>query len=310
MSLTALRVARTSALALCLTGCGAASSERPPAQQGPDNPGNAPLSPARAGVEAAPANPASVDATLSQALSSSYRSPKNKARDKFRHPKQTLEFFGLKPDMTVVELWPGTGWYTEILAPVLKARGQLIVTNLDPSDPKAHEGKMASRYAQKLADNPALFGKVRVAVVHPPTIDLGIDGQADLVLTFRNFHNWIQGGYDRAVVEAAYKALKPGGIFGVVEHRAKPGTSVDQMKKTGYVTERYIVDELQAVGFKLVAQSEMNANPRDTTDHPNGVWSLPPTLRGGDQDRATYEAIGESDRMTLKFQKPAAPASG
>lgn len=308
MASMTFRFATACALVFSFAGCGAAGSERPPAQQGPDNPGNAPS--ADGGVQAAPANPASVDATLSQALSSSYRSPKNKARDKYRHPKQTLEFFGLQPDMTVVELWPGMGWYTEILAPVLKEHGQLIVTNLDPNDPKVREGKMARRYAQKLAATPALFGKVRVAVVHPPNIDLGVDGQADLVLTFRNFHNWLAGGYDRQVVEAAYKALKPGGIFGVVEHRAKPGTSVARMKKTGYVTERYIIDELQSVGFKLVAQSEINANPKDTADHPHGVWSLPPTLRGGDQDRAEFEAIGESDRMTLKFQKPGGPAAG
>ncbi len=211
--------------------------------------------------------------------------------------------------MTVVELWPGAGWYTEILAQVLAHRGHLIITNFDPNGPQDKEPyRLARKLEQRMHDQPKLFGKVQIAHIAPPNkLDLGVDGKADMVLTFRNFHNWIKGGYDKQVVEAAYKALKPGGVFGVVEHRAKPGTSVAQMKKTGYVTEAYIKQEAEAVGFKLAGESDLNANPKDTKDYPAGVWTLPPTLRLGDKDRQKYQAIGESDRMTLKFVKPGLP---
>ncbi len=262
------------------------------------------------GVEAIAEDPASHDVTVAQALMSSYRSDKNRARDRYRHPGETLQFFGLKPDMTVIELWPGRGWYTEILAQVLAHRGRLIDTNFDPDGPQDKEPyRQARNLEQRIHDNPKLFGKVQIAHIDPPKkLDLGVDGQADMVLTFRNFHNWIKGGYDKQVVEAAYKALKPGGVFGVVEHRAKPGTSLEEMKKSGYVTEAYIKKLVEGVGFKLAGESDLNANPEDTKDYPAGVWTLPPTLRLGQKDREKYQAIGESDRMTLKFVKPISTA--
>jgi predicted methyltransferase len=262
------------------------------------------------GIEAIAEDPAAHDVTVAQALASAYRSDKNRQRDRYRHPDETLEFFGLKPDMTVIELWPGRGWYTEILAQVLAHRGRLIDTNFDPNGPQDKEPyRQARKLEQRMHDNPKLFGKVQIVHIDPPKkLDLGVEGQADMVLTFRNFHNWIKGGYAKQVVEAAYKALKPGGVFGVVEHRARPGTSLEQMKKTGYVTEAYLEKLVEGVGFKLAGESDINANPKDTKDYPDGVWTLPPTLRLGQQDRQKYLAIGESDRMTLKFVKPAAAA--
>jgi len=241
--------------------------------------------------------------TLQTVLTSSHRSLANRDRDKYRHPAQTLEFFGLRPNMTVVELWPGSGWYTEILAPFLAAKGQLIVTNLTPST-----SKPALAFQEKLAANPEIFGKVKVAQINPPNeLTLAPDNSVDLVLTFRNIHNWVKAGYDEQVYAAAYKALKPGGILGVEEHRAKSGVSLQESIKTGYMSELGIIAAVEKAGFKLVGKSEINANPKDTKDYPGGVWTLPPTLSQGQKDKKRFLAIGESDRMTLKFVKPKAP---
>lgn len=310
-----LAVAILSAVAACSPGTGAPAREPSPAapaphaSPNPDAPNPAPESPQE--VEAVPADPAAHDVTVAQAVDSSFRSARHRQRDRYRHPRQTLEFFGLKPDMTVVELWPGGGWYTEILAQVLAHRGHLIVTNFNPDGPQSKVPyRLARQLEQRMHKNPRLFGKVQIVHVAPPDkLDLGVDGRADMVLTFRNFHNWLAGGYDKQVVQAAYKALEPGGVFGVVEHRAKPGTTIEQMKKTGYVTEAYIKKEAEDAGFRLAKESDLNDNPKDTKDHPAGVWTLPPTLRLGKKDRRKYEAIGESDRMTLEFVKPGSPAN-
>ncbi|MGF2035505.1 MAG: class I SAM-dependent methyltransferase [Nostoc sp. CmiVER01] len=240
--------------------------------------------------------------TLQTILTSSHRSEQNRLRDKYRHPIQTLEFFGLRPNMTVVELWPGGGWYTEILAPFLAPKGQLIVTNLGDAS------KPALAFQEKLAANPEIFGKVKVAQINPPNeLTLAPDNSVDRVVTFRNIHNWVKAGYAEQVYAAAYKALKPGGILGVEEHRALKGTSLQESIKTGYMSEDGVIAAVEKAGFKLVGKSEINANPKDTKDYPGGVWTLPPTLSQGQKDRQRFLTIGESDRMTLKFVKPKAP---
>ncbi len=238
--------------------------------------------------------------TLQKVIASSHRSAKNRARDLDRHPLETLEFFGVSPTQTVVELWPGNGWYTEILAPFLRDRGQLIVTNFDPN-----KIKPAKALQDKLAANSAIFGKVKIAIIDPPQkLILAPNNSVDVVLTFRNIHNWIIGGYADKVYAAAFQALKPNGILGVEEHRAKAGTSLQDSAKTGYIDERAVIADIEKVGFKFIGKSEINANPKDTKDYPDGVWTLPPTLRLGEKDKERYLAIGESDRMTLKFIKP------
>ncbi|MHC5850815.1 class I SAM-dependent methyltransferase [Nostoc sp.] len=240
--------------------------------------------------------------TLQTILSSSHRSEQNRLRDKYRHPAQTLEFFGLRPNMTVVELWPGSGWYTEILAPFLAPKGQLIVTNFAPST-----SKPALALQEKLAANPEIFGKVKVAQINPPNeLTLAPENSVDIVVTFRNIHNWVKAGYAEQVYAAAYKALKPGGILGVEEHRALRGTSLQESIKTGYMSEDGVIAAVEKAGFKLVGKSEINANAKDTKDYPGGVWTLPPTLSQGEKDRERFLTIGESDRMTLKFVKPKA----
>lgn len=240
--------------------------------------------------------------TLQTILTSSHRSEQNRLRDKYRHPAQTLEFFGLRPNMTVVELWPGSGWYTEILAPFLAPKGQLIVTNFTPST-----SKPALALQEKLAANPEVFGQVKVAQINPPNeLTLAPDNSVDMVVTFRNIHNWVKAGYAEQVYAAAYKALKPGGILGVEEHRGLGGISLQESIKTGYMSEDGVIAAVEKAGFKLVGKSEINANPKDTKDYPGGVWTLPPTLSQGQKDRERLLTIGESDRMTLKFVKPKA----
>ncbi|MEE3719939.1 methyltransferase [Tumidithrix elongata RA019] len=252
-------------------------------------------------VRATPKDSSLSNPTLAQVIASPHRSAKNRARDRDRHPKETLEFLGLRPNYTVVELWSGGGWYTEILAPFLRDRGQLIATNFDTT-----KSKPAKAFQEKLTTNPDIFGKVKVVTIEPPQkLKLAPNNSVDLVLTFRNIHNWITGGYADKVYAAAFQALKPNGIFGVEEHRAKAGTSLQESAKTGYLDEKSVIAEIEKVGFKFVSKSEINANPKDTKDYVDGVWTLPPTLRQGEKDKERYLAIGESDRMTLKFIKPA-----
>ena len=244
---------------------------------------------------------------LAAAIASPARTPKNVARDAYRHPQQTLQFFGLRPDQTVVEIWPGRGWYMEILAPYLRDRGKYYAAiEADSVSGAPKEARDNADFLRKrIADDPAHFGKVTVTELHPPQLtEICPPGTADLVLTFRNVHNWIETGTQQAQFDAFFKALKPGGMLGVVEHRGKPGASLDQMKKSGYVDEAYVKKLAAAAGFRFDRQSAINDNPKDTKDYPEGVWTLPPTLALGDKDRDKYLAIGESDRMTLRFVKP------
>jgi predicted methyltransferase len=220
-------------------------------------------------------------------------------RDKFRNPKDTLSFFKINPSQTVVELAPGGGWYTEILAPYLKDHGKLIAAHYNPEQGDYFK-RSRDKYDAKLASNEIYE---QVEVVHLLE-SYGENGTADLVLTFRNLHNWIGREDIDTVLSSSYAVLKSGGLFGVVDHRAKPETSLEDMRKSGYMTEAYAIELIEKAGFKLVDSSEVNANPKDTKDHERGVWTLPPSLRLGDQDRDRYLEIGESDRFTLLFQKP------
>lgn len=246
-------------------------------------------------------------AALRAAITAPHRSAANRARDVFRHPYETLRFFGLRPEHTVVEVSPGGGWYTEILAPYLRERGRLVAAHYARDAASESQRTGRARFEEKLAAAPALYD--RTVVVTQPGPGHGFigelaSGSADLVLTFRNIHNWIEAGHLEGSLRAFHAALRPGGVLGVEEHRAVPGTSVEQMMRSGYVEQDWFVRQAQAAGFVLDGASEANANPRDTRDHPHGVWSLPPTLRGGEADRARYVAIGESDRMTLRLLKP------
>ena len=260
-----------------------------------------------AGTLAVQAQPAD-DAALQAVLQGAHRSAANVARDAWRHPAETLSFFGLRPDQVVVELSPGAGWYTEILAPYLRERGQLLLGANDPVGPSEYGRRTASRLQQKLAAQPALYDRVQWRVFEPAAGQLAYAQPAsvDLVLTFRNVHNWLALGEDKtqAVFESAFRVLKPGGVLGVVEHRRPAGQPQDAKASSGYVHEATVIALAQQAGFKLAGRSEVNANPRDSADHAGGVWALPPTLANKEQDRERYQAIGESDRMTLKFVKP------
>ena len=261
-------------------------------------------------LTAAAAPVVAADATadpLAAAIASPARTPKYVARDPYRHPAATLRFFGLRPDQTVVEVWPGRGWYMEILAPYLRDRGKYYaaIEAADVADASKEAKDDAAFLRQRIAGDPARLGKVIITQLNPPQLtEICPSGSADVVLTFRNVHNWIEKGDQQAQFDAFFKALKPGGVLGVVEHRAKPGTSLEEMRKTGYVDEAYVKKLAATAGFRFDAESPVNDNPKDTKDYPEGVWTLPPTLALGDKDRAKYAAIGESDRMTLRFVKP------
>lgn len=237
---------------------------------------------------------------LAAAIADPRRDPKNSARDQYRHPMQTLAFFGVEPDDTVVEIWPGGGWYAEILAPYLRDKGAYYAAAQPP-------GKYRDTTEKLFASDPARFGKARLTTLTPgKPSEIAPPGTADAVLTFRNVHNLLMAG-DAAAAQAFadfYKALKPGGVLGVVDHRLPEGRDAALESKSGYIKQSTVVRLAEAAGFKLAAESAVNANPKDTADWPGGVWTLPPTLRQGDADRARYLAIGESDRMTLKFVKP------
>lgn len=245
---------------------------------------------------------------IERVLAGDHRSDRNRARDVYRHPKETLRFFDLRSDMHVVEVWPGGGWYTEVLAPLLRERGTYYAAHYHiDEDTHSFYRKAQRNFLDKLAKRPDLYDRVVVTGLLPPHVDMAPMASVDLVLTFRNVHNWIEPGYEQEMFNAFFAALKPGGVLGVVEHRAKDGASKRDMIRSGYVSEAYVIDLAQKAGFKLAASSEVNANPKDSKDHPRGVWTLPPTLRSGwlgGGDRERYLAIGESDRMTLKFVKP------
>ena len=236
---------------------------------------------------------------LKGAIASEDRTPKNVQRDPFRNPYETLSFFGIESDMTVIELSPGGGWYTEILANYIHYPGTLIAAHFNADSDRAYYRRSRANFEEKVSNNP-MYGRLEIVDLDSNLAD---PETVDAVLTFRNLHNWLGPQMD-GIFSNTYKALKPGGVFGVVEHRAKPGTSMDIMKKSGYVTEQLAIEVAKKHGFELVAKSEVNSNPKDTADHPRGVWTLPPNLGLKEVDKDKYLEIGESDRMTLLFKKP------
>jgi len=249
-------------------------------------------------------------AQLSAAIAGTWRDPKNSARDVYRHPLQTLQFFGVAANERLVEITPGgSGWYAEILAPLLRENGRYAAAMVDPSALPEGRGRDYQQKAlddlqARLAKHPEQFDRAVIVRFDPKQPRFAEAGTLDTVLTFRNVHNWVAGGTADAYFAAFYAALKPGGTLGVVDHRAKPGTDLERMKKSGYLTEQYVIDLATKAGFVLDARSEVNANPKDSADHPNGVWTLPPTNRHDAEEAQKYKAIGESDRMTLRFRKP------
>ena len=236
---------------------------------------------------------------LMAAIQSEDRSPKNIARDEYRNPAKTLTFFQIQPDMRVVELSPGGGWYTEILANYIHNPGVVIAAHFDKDSKREYFRKSRERFEKKIIEK-SMYDNVYIVNL---SSELAKEGSVDAVLTFRNLHNWLGPQMD-LIFSNSFKALKPGGLFGIVEHRANPGTSMDDMKRSGYVTEEHAIKIAKKHGFILVAKSEINANAKDTKDHPKGVWTLPPSLRLKDIDKDKYLSIGESDRMTLLFKKP------
>ena len=236
---------------------------------------------------------------LKGAVASDDRTQKNMLRDSSRNPVETLSFFGIESDMVVIELSPGGGWYTEILANYIHYPGTLIAAHWSKDSEVAYFRRGRANFEKKMSENP-MYGRVEIVDLNSSMADAN---SVDAVLTFRNLHNWLGPNMD-SIFENTFKALKPGGIFGIVEHRAKPGTSMEMMKKSGYVTEEHALEIAKKHGFELVAISEVNANPKDTANHPKGVWTLPPNYRLKDQDRDKYTEIGESDRMTLLLKKP------
>lgn len=243
---------------------------------------------------------------VDEALAAPHREAKNTARDRYRHPAETLQFFGLRPDMQVLEISPGGGWYTEILAPLLRENGQLTVSSFGADHPVEYLAKLHRTLVSKMQANPEVYDRVRVVVARRPFFLGRIeDASMDMVLTFRNTHNWIRDGYAETMYREFFRVLRPGGTLGVVQHRAKTGVDPAASAERGYVPEDHVVRLAEQAGFRLSDRSGINANPLDTKDHPEGVWTLPPTYRLKERDRDKYEAIGESDRMTLKFTKPA-----
>ena len=307
------------AAALLLAGNGAQAQDSmippmpvlpPPAMQKPA------AAPATAPASATATTPAEAATTLAsgldRVLAGDWRSDVNKARDVYRHPRETLSFLGVQPNQTVIEIWPGAGWYAEVLAPLLGDAGNYTGVIVDPARESDADG---TRYAENgnsklralFEKRPDVFGKARLLEAGSAAPVLGEANSADVVLTFRNAHNWVMDGHEVAMFRAMFDVLKPGGTLGVVDHRARPDQPAAEMKNSGYLPEAFVISLAESAGFKLVAKSEVNANPRDTKDYPDGVWTLPPRLAKGDVDRAKYLAIGESDRMTLRFVKPAKP---
>ena len=252
--------------------------------------------------------------SLQQVIDSPYRSVENKLRDQHRHPLQTLSFFGLQPQMSVLEIWPARGWYTEILAPYLKEQGQLTIANFRQNDGSLEDerkifwARLATKLAADIRKHASHFGKVEVAEFDPPAfMQPGQVNQFDMVLSFRNSHIWNEEGYLLDVYRALFDMLKPGGTLGLVEHRSSRLSEISSRAGEGYLDEYYVISVAQQAGFVLADRSEINANPKDSKDYPKGVYALPPTLAMGVPDKMRYLAIGESDRMTLKFTKPMQP---
>jgi predicted methyltransferase len=247
-----------------------------------------------------------VQGLLDKVIQGTHRSDANRARDQYRHPKETLLFFGLKPEMTVVEISPANGWYTEIIGPILKQQGRYFpaVPILTDDMPEAMK-RRDTTYRQMLKAAPELYGEPTITTYDAAAPVFAPAGTADLVVTFRNVHNWAKAGHTQSMFKGFFQALKPGGVLGVVEHRAKPDTPLSKQIESGYMTEQFVIEVATAAGFRLERSSEINSNALDTKDHPGGVWTLPPNLRGvAESDKLKYRTIGESDRMTLRFVKP------
>jgi predicted methyltransferase len=249
----------------------------------------------------ASASVSAADAALTAAVASSSRPAAAVSRDKSRHPVEELSFFGIKPHMNVVELWPGGGYWTDIIGPYLASGGHYTVAL-----PPGGDGEQASvdRFKARIAGEKDRMGTIHETTLGAGHFDIAPPNSADLILTFRNLHNWMDGGYAQQALDACFKALKPGGILGMEEHRGRNDKPQDPKAESGYVRQDYAIAMAKKAGFVLVGSSEINANPRDTKDWPKGVWTLPPTLAMGEKDRAKYVAIGEGDNMVLKFQKP------
>lgn len=245
--------------------------------------------------------PSATAKSLDDVIAGEHRSAANKARDQYRHPKETLEFFGLKADMTVVEIWPGGGgWYQEILAPYMAKKGTYYSAGYDLSATEGYRFRSTQQLNERLASDPALYGKVKVTELVPPAkTEIAPAGTADMVVSFRNFHNWQMASQERDFLVAIYKALKPGGVFGITDHRSDTSNGKD-----GYIKPADLKSLAAEVGFVLAAESEINANAKDTHKHEKGVWTLPPRLAGDKASHDKMKAIGESDRLTYKFMKP------
>jgi len=247
--------------------------------------------------------PAHAQVALDKPLSAPHRSERNVARDPHRHPIETLAFFGVRADSVVVEILPGSGgYYMELLAPYLQEKGRYVAANRDETAVSPYK-EDHQKLLDRLKAEPALYGRVVVTKFNADRHEVAPAGSADFVLTFRNLHNWIERGEVEAALRAFHKALKPGGVLGVVDHRGRLDLTQEAQMKNGYVREDYAIAVIEKAGFRLAGRAEVNANAKDSKDHPEGVWTLPPTYRLKDQDRAKYAAIGESDRFTLKFVK-------
>ena len=257
-----------------------------------------------------------VEARIERAMFGDHRSESNMARNRYRHPVGTLSFLGLKDGMTVMEIWPGGGWYTEILAPVIRDNGQFIVAGYDTEVPEQPEYRyrLQKGLLEKFAADPGIYDQVATVPFSPPaSSSLGAADSIDLLLTFRNTHGWVGEGIAESVFAEFARVLKPGGILGVVQHRARDGADPSESANNGYLSEAAVIELARKAGLYLEARSEVNANPADSRDHINGVWTLPPSLSlcgeiEAEAERADceakYRAIGESDRMTLRFRKP------
>ena len=263
-----------------------------------------------AGPAPAPADDAgaSWDSAMAAVLAGDHRASSrsgvpNSSRDGARNPAGTLKFLGLQPDSSVVEIWPAGGWYTEIIAPFVAENGQFYGAQFPGGTDMEFFNRAREAYQAKLDAHPEAYGNAQMTEMYPDSMALAPE-PVDLVLSFRNVHNWMSRDFEDEVFQAFFDVLKPGGVLGIVEHRGDPDSEQDPKAESGYVTEAYTIMLAEKAGFVLDAKSEINANPRDTRDHPEGVWTLPPTLRLGDEDREKYLAIGETDRYTLRFRKP------
>jgi len=244
--------------------------------------------------------------SLEELANGDHRSESNKARNEFRNPVETLKFFGIKPEMTVVEISPGGGWYTEIIAPYLKDKGQYIGAAYDVDSKVKYYSNSAKKFAKKLSSQPELYSKAKTTVLQAPEkLNFAEENSADLVVSFRSAHGWARDKHADKVFSAIYKVVKPNGVFGLVQHRAGKQNPKDTSGKLGYLKQDEMIQLVKNAGFRLVERSEINANPKDTKDYKDGVWTLPPSYALKEKDREKYKAIGETDRMTLKFVKPA-----